>query len=112
MEANNTKKNKIWTLLYQADEASTSAVEDIATELGVPRRMAQILVNRGCQNAKQAQAFLDHSEEKMHDPFLLKDVDKAVARIRLALERGEMTILSRSTASLSATARSLRPARR
>lgn len=89
MEANKIKRNKIWTLMYQGDEQSEAAVRDIEASLGLPRHMAKILVNRGCQSAAAAKAFLEQSEEKMHDPFLLRDVDAAVERIRLALERGE-----------------------
>ncbi|MBQ4353354.1 MAG: hypothetical protein IJC71_00530 [Clostridia bacterium] len=89
MEANQLNKNKIWTLLYQANKENEAKVDEIAQSLGIPRRMAQILINRGCQTAEAARAFLNHSEEKMHDPFLLKDIDNAISRIRLALERGE-----------------------
>ncbi len=89
MEANKIKRNKIWTLMYQGNDADEAAVRDIAETLTLPRRMAQILVNRGCHSAAQAKAFLELSEEKMHDPFLLCNVKEAVARIRLALERGE-----------------------
>ena len=89
MEASNFKQNKIWTLLYQPNEESEAAVEDIARELPCPRRMAEVLYTRGCLSGAQARAFLEQSEEKMHDPFLLQDVQKAVARIRLALSHGE-----------------------
>ena len=89
MDANRIKRNKIWTLTYQGDSASEAAANDIAKTLNLPHRMAQILVNRGCKSAAAAKAFLELSEEKMHDPFLLRDVRAAVDRIRLALERGE-----------------------
>ena len=89
MEANKIKRNKIWTLTYQADEQSARAVEEIAEGLSVPVKMAQILYNRGCRDAASARAFLEQSQEKMHDPFLLRDVREAVARIRQAVEQGE-----------------------
>ena len=89
MEANNRKQNKAWSLMYQPTPEGDASIGQIAKELGVPARMAQVLYNRGCHTASAARAFLDHSEEKMHDPFLLKDVELAVSRIRLALERGE-----------------------
>ena len=89
MEANKIKRNKIWTLTYQANEQSERAVGEIAEDLSVPIQMARILYNRGCRDAVSARAFLEQSQEKMHDPFLLRDVREAVARIRLAVERGE-----------------------
>lgn len=89
MDANNFKRNKIWTLMYQPDEQSEMAVNDIACTLECPRRMAQVLYNRGCHSGAEARAFIEQSDGKMHDPFLLRDVEEAVSRIRLALERGE-----------------------
>ena len=45
----------------------------------------QILYNRGCQDADSAQRFLDASDE-IHDPFLLSDMEKAVALILRAID--------------------------
>lgn len=89
MEANNVKRNKIWTLTYQPSDESEAAIDEIATSLECPRRMAQILYTRGCHDAAAAKAFLEQSEEKMHDPFLLCDVEAAVSRIKRAVLDGE-----------------------
>jgi single-stranded-DNA-specific exonuclease len=86
---NKLKKNKIWVQNYVADEMSEAATADIASSLGLTRQTAQVLYNRGCRNATEAHAFLEQSAEKMHDPFLLKDVDRAVARIRQAIDNNE-----------------------
>ena len=86
---NKLKKNKIWVQNYVADEMSEAATADIASSLGLTRQAAQVLYNRGCRNATEARAFLEQSAEKMHDPFLLKDVDRAVARIRQAIDNNE-----------------------
>jgi hypothetical protein len=86
---NKLKKNKIWVQNYVADEMSEAATADIALSLGLTRQTAQVLYNRGCRNATEAHAFLEQSAEKMHDPFLLKDVDRAVARIRQAIDNNE-----------------------
>lgn len=86
---NKVKRNKIWVQGYVPDEQSRAATADIASALGLTQQTAQVLYNRGCRDAASARAFLEQSAEKMHDPFLLKDVDRAVARIRLAIERHE-----------------------
>ncbi|MBR5615939.1 MAG: DHH family phosphoesterase [Clostridia bacterium] len=86
---NKVRRNKIWVQGYVPDEQSRTATADIAAALGLTQQTAQVLYNRGCRDAAGARAFLEQSAEKMHDPFLLKDVDRAVARIRLAIERHE-----------------------
>jgi single-stranded-DNA-specific exonuclease len=83
------KRNKIWVENYVADEVSEAAVADISSSLGLTPQAARVLYNRGCRNAVGARAFLEQSAEKMHDPFLLKDVDRAVARIRQAIDNHE-----------------------
>ena len=49
---------------------------------------AMVLASRGMADPKQAAAYLS-CDAALHDPFLMTDMDKAVARIRTALDRGE-----------------------
>lgn len=56
---------------------------------GIPPLAAQVLCARGLNTPDAARAFLNDAEEPLHDPFLLKDMDLAVARIGLALDRQE-----------------------
>lgn len=51
--------------------------------------LRQILANRGLHDPADVQAFLENRYTKSRDPFLLTDMDKAVARIRHALEEGQ-----------------------
>ncbi len=83
------KRNKIWTERYVSDESASAAISDIVTTLGLTETTAKVLYNRGCRDAAGAKAFLEQSAEKMHDPFLLKDIELAVARIRRAIDRHE-----------------------
>ncbi|MBQ9785262.1 MAG: single-stranded-DNA-specific exonuclease RecJ [Clostridia bacterium] len=82
------KKNKQWSLHYRAGDAD-AAVEQLARDMGVTPIMAKLLYTRGHRTAEQARAFLHREETQLHDPFLMCDMEKAVARISLALERGE-----------------------
>ena len=53
--------------------------------------MARLLASRGLTEPEDAGEFLRDGLELLSDPFLMKDMDRAVARIRLAVERGERT---------------------
>ena len=61
----------------------------LAGELGAPVAAAHALVNRGLESADAARHYLDPRIEDLHDPFLLRDLDVAVARIQRALSAGE-----------------------
>ena len=69
------------------------AVKAIADDLGVTLPTAQLLVNRGCTTPEEARSFLAKEEEQLHDPFLMKDMDRAVERIVAAIESKERIII-------------------
>ena len=66
-----------------------SAVDRLAAALGIDPVVAALLVNRGIAEPESARRFLSPSWDDLHDPWLLPDVDKAVARLAAALENGE-----------------------
>ncbi len=51
--------------------------------------VAKVLINRGINDAGDAKRFIERSVESLHDPFAIKDMDKAVARIKKAIENKE-----------------------
>jgi single-stranded-DNA-specific exonuclease len=61
--------------------------------LGLPSIVAKLLINRGITASDQADIFLKPLLTSLHDPFLLKDMDKAVRRLNIARERGEMVLV-------------------
>jgi len=64
-------------------------IEQLAKALKVDPLIAQLLLQRGITNYDQAKGFFRPKWEDLHDPFLMKDMDKAVSRIQKALEANE-----------------------
>ena len=57
--------------------------------LGLPPFQAHLLYNRGIRHRTEVEPFLAPDERLLNDPTLLPDMDKAVARLRTALQSGE-----------------------
>lgn len=74
---------------WNTTEADADQVEQLARELEIEPLLAQLLIIRGISEKEQAEAFLHGGTDRIHDPFLLDGMDKAVSRIRRALEAGE-----------------------
>ena len=66
-----------------------TVVPDALTGAGLAPLLAAVLWARGLKTPKAALAFLDAGGEALGDPLALTDMDKAVARLRLAIERRE-----------------------
>ena len=62
-------------------------------ELNISSAAARMLVVRGIQTADEARAFVRPSLDRLHDPFLMKDMDKAVERLHQAITRGEKILI-------------------
>ena len=54
---------------------------------------SQFLYNRGIDSEEKLTDFLTLDISKLHDPYLLYDMDKAVSRLRLAIENGEQILI-------------------
>lgn len=84
------QRDKIWNIRYRAGDPETDAkTAEIAAELGLSLTLARLLWNRGYKNAQEASGFLRNEDAVLHSPFLLRDLDLAVARIKQAVENGE-----------------------
>jgi len=75
-----------WTLKAKPE---ASKVEALKQALQVDDIVATLLLQRGIDTYEKARAFFRPSFDHLHDPFLMKDMDKAVARIEKALATGE-----------------------
>lgn len=64
-------------------------VKHLAEVLNVDEVTASLLVQRGVETFEQARAFFRPSLTDLHDPFLMKDMHKAVQRIEAAIAGNE-----------------------
>ncbi|MCR4439339.1 MAG: single-stranded-DNA-specific exonuclease RecJ [bacterium] len=65
----------------------------LARALDVPEIIGRLLVNRGITTPAAAQRFLEPSLEYLHDPFLMKDMERAVERLVRALRNRERILV-------------------
>ena len=79
-----------WILKEPADPAK---VERLATEVGIDKVLAELLVKRGVETFEQARSFFRPSLDALHDPFLMKDIDKAVERLHRAITQREKILV-------------------
>ncbi len=75
-----------WVVIDQPDREK---VREFADALNVPRVIASILINREIETLEAADTFFNPSWEDLYDPFLMKDMNKAVQRIITGLNRKE-----------------------
>lgn len=80
---------KKWHIL----SPDTKQVAMLADSLGCQLAVATALMNRGISSPDEAAAFLKPSLARVRSPFLMKDVDRAVERILLAIRRGEKVLI-------------------
>ncbi|NOY51434.1 MAG: single-stranded-DNA-specific exonuclease RecJ [Chlorobi bacterium] len=78
--------DKRWILHKNAD---TESVKSLSKELNINPKLGTLLFYRGVSTFEQAKQFFRPKLEHLHDPFLMKDMDKAVDRINEAVVKGE-----------------------
>ena len=87
--ANNIPMIKLWSQIPM----ETAAVRSLQSELKIHPVFCELLVQRGIRNFQQAKAFFRPRLEELHDPFLMKDMDRALSRLNQAMEKGEGILL-------------------
>ena len=71
------------------DRGDSELVQRLAGELGVSESLANLMVQRNITSPAEANSFFNPSLEDLHDPFLMKDMNRAVDRLSGAIEKGE-----------------------
>lgn len=83
-------KSKARWMVQTSDEEK---IEILVKELNISPLVASLLVNRGFADVESAHSFLFDQKAEFHDPFLFTDMDKAVQRIKEAIEKQEPILI-------------------
>jgi len=76
-----------------AKDVEKQTVRNLSESLGIDENLAVLLVQRGITNFDEAKNFFRPSLSHLHDPFLMKDMDKAVDRLQKAMNEGEKILI-------------------
>lgn len=77
---------KRWVVKPQGDPATAAM---LAAALRISPVLANLLVQRGIDTLEKAKKFFNPQLSDLHDPFLMKDMDKAVERVERAVRNRE-----------------------
>ncbi|HTX87704.1 MAG TPA: single-stranded-DNA-specific exonuclease RecJ [Bacteroidales bacterium] len=81
---------KRWVLRGQADRKQ---VKELSDRLNIDPFLANLLIQRGIHSYEQAESFFRPKLSDLHDPFLMKDMDKAIERIESAIRNQEKILV-------------------
>ncbi len=79
-----------WTLQSKPEKEQ---VQKLQNELKVDEIIATLLIQRSITNFEEAKTFFRPSLSDLHNPYLMKDMDKAVSRIEKAIENRENILI-------------------
>jgi len=79
-----------WNLKEDPDKEIVTHLQNV---LGVDNVIAKLLAQRDIKNYEEAKSFFRPSLSDLHDPYLMKDMDKAVMRIEEALNKKESILV-------------------
>lgn len=82
-------RNKRWVV----KEIDTALARILQDELKLNPVLARLLVQRNIRTFEEARIFFRPSLDHLHDPFLMKDMDKAVDRINAAMMHNEKIVI-------------------
>ena len=82
--------DKRWILSQQPEQA---VIEDFSTKLNIEKPLAALLLNRGVDSIEAAHDFFNPDINKLHDPFLMKNMDLAVERLSQAIIKNEKILV-------------------
>lgn len=81
---------KRWVIKPKSDE---TIVSELSKALNIDKVLANLLVQRGVTSFEEAKKFFRPSLDDLHDPFLMKDMDKAVLRLEKAIRTNEKILV-------------------
>ncbi len=81
---------KVWNIKKEGD---INIIKHLSVELNVNMVIANLLAQRGITTYAEAQSFFRPKLSDLHDPFLMKDMDKAVDRLERAIDNQEKVMI-------------------
>ncbi len=81
---------KRWSIKNNSNAEITEHLSEIK---GINPILAKLLAQRGVTSFEEARSFFNPSRTNLHDPFLMKDMDKAVSRILRAIDKEEKILI-------------------
>jgi single-stranded-DNA-specific exonuclease len=81
-----------WIFQNLTDE-ETNKIKTLADELNISTVLAHLLVKRDINTFEEARVFFRPDLSQLHDPFLMADMDKAVARLSEAMELNQKILI-------------------
>lgn len=82
--------NTVWEI---REDSQSDSVEEVSKDIAINAILLQVLMKRGLTNIEDINKFLYGTIDDVYDPFLLKDMDKAVARIKQAVANNESILV-------------------
>lgn len=77
----------------QAAKGNTETTDLLAQQLNIDKSLAEILVQRGISSFDIARDYFRPKMSQLYDPFLMKDMDKAIERIDAAFVKREKILI-------------------
>ena len=82
--------SKVWNIKKEGD---INIIKHLSAALNVNMVIANLLAQRGITTYSEAQSFFRPKITDLHDPFLMKDMDKAVERLERAINNQENVLI-------------------
>lgn len=79
-----------WILKQQGDN---EVIQELMRVLSVDANIANLLAQRGITSFEEAKKFFRPDHKQLHDPYLMKDMDKAVERVLTAIANSEKVLI-------------------
>lgn len=75
--------------VWKVKPIDQATVAELAFEMEIPRPIAALYVQRGLTTPEHVKSYQDFSRKRLHNPYLLPDIEKAVKRLSCAIDSKE-----------------------
>lgn len=79
--------------IWRYRKTDENAIDMLSEKANIPRLLAKVMCARNMKDAEYVRTFLSPALENLYNPFLMKDMERAVNRILLAIEKYEQITL-------------------